>query len=82
MSNKFWDKVYVCKHENKSPFYLGGGSCGTPYCSIYEYHCLDCGVYISECGCGSNNGLDGWSSRRRMNWERKRSGRRNNGSNT
>jgi len=63
--NKFWDKVLKCKHENLNPNYYEDIYCPTPYCSGYETHCLDCGVYISECGCGYNNGMSGWPYRRR-----------------
>ena len=78
MSNKFWDKVLKCKHENLSPSYCEHISCGTPYCGGSEYHCLDCGIYISECGCGYNNGMSGWSNRR---WARRRRNERKNLSN-
>jgi len=72
-NSSFWEKVYKCEHTNRSN-YMGGGVCSTPYCGLYEYHCLDCGVYISEYGCGSNSGLDGWSWKRRMTHERKKYG--------
>ena len=57
----FWDKVYACEHKNLSPNYSEYIYCGTPYCSGSEEHCLDCGAYIQECGCGYNNGMSGWS---------------------
>jgi len=59
----FWDKVNECKHANLSD-YLVPIYCGTPYCTGMETHCLDCGVYISECGCGADNGMSGWSWKR------------------
>jgi hypothetical protein len=59
----FWDKVEKCNHENLSDYYKTV-SCPTPYCYGYEYHCLDCGVYISKCGCGFNNGMSGWPQER------------------
>ena len=62
--NKFWKKVYQCDHKNLSANYNGGGRCSTPYCSISEDHCLDCGVYISKCGCGCNDGMGGWPMKR------------------
>ena len=68
MSN-FWDKVMKCKHENLSPDYCEYIPCGTPYCSGCEEHCLDCGVYISNCGCGSNYGMSGWPEKR---WKNKK----------
>jgi len=63
--NNFWDKVEKCSHENLSDYHETV-LCPTPYCSGYENHCLDCGVYISKCGCGFNNGLSGWPQSR---WE-------------
>jgi len=68
--NKFWDKVLKCKHENLDPNYYEYIGCPTPYCSGSETHCLDCGVFISECGCGYNNGMSGWSHKR---WQTERS---------
>ena len=59
-----WKKVKKCKHTNLSPDYLGHIYCDTPYCEGSEYHCLDCGVFISKCGCGSNNGRSGWPNKR------------------
>ena len=67
--SKFWDKVLKCEHKNLDPNYYEHVSCGTPYCSGHETHCLDCGVYISECGCGFNNGMSGWPYRRRVIYE-------------
>lgn len=63
-NDKFWNKVGRCKHKNLSPDYCGNVYCTTPYCNGNETHCLDCGVFISECGCGCNNGLSGWSYKR------------------
>jgi len=71
-SGRFWNKVELCKHKNLSPNYFGGAACGTPYCIIHETHCLDCGVYISNCGCRVNSGLDGWSWSRRSKFEAKK----------
>jgi hypothetical protein len=65
--SKFWDKVSQCKHENLSPNYCEPIRCSTPYCSGSEYHCKDCGVYISECGCRSNDGMSGWPQKRYIN---------------
>jgi len=76
MSDSFWDKVEKCDHSNISPNYYVGFSCDTPYCSGYECHCLDCGVYISECYCGYNRGMSGWSHRRYRNFEKKQERRR------
>jgi len=60
----FWDKVSKCKHKNLSPNYLEYVECGTPLCQGYESHCLDCGAYITECGCGFVSGISGWGERR------------------
>jgi len=73
----FWEKASKCKHENLHEYYHAGGSCPTPHCGGWnEYHCMDCGAYISSCPCGFNNGISGWphlrwkmretASRRRM----------------
>lgn len=70
--DKFWDKVLKCKHENLNPNYLQFIPCSTPYCSGNEVHCMDCGVYISECGCGYNNGMSGWPYQRHEVISRKR----------
>jgi len=61
--NKFWDKVLKCKHEPTNN-YLADFTCETPYCEATEYHCKKCGAYITECGCGFNNGISGWSHSR------------------
>lgn len=68
---KFWDKVDKCSHENLSPDYYEGVPCWTPYCGGTEDHCLDCGVFISSCGCGFNNGMSGWSNKRWREKEKK-----------
>jgi len=68
---RFWDKVMRCKHENLSD-YIDGGNCGTPYCEWWESRCLDCGVYITKCGCMSNNGMSGWPYRRWLYFWRKK----------
>ena len=66
----FWDKVEACKHEHKTDYFQSFG-CGTPYCRGHEVRCADCGVYISDCGCRSNNGLSGWPYLRwRVIWQR------------
>ena len=77
---KFWEKAQSCKHENFYPDYHVSFSCGgTPYCSGYEIHCKDCGIYISQCGCGWNNGLSGWSYKRHRHWEKKKAKERTKG---
>jgi len=62
--NKFWKKVIKCNHENLSSDYYAPVYCGTPYCGGDEVHCLDCGVYISRCGCGFCNDVSGWPEKR------------------
>jgi hypothetical protein len=62
--NKFWEKVVKCEHKNLSPDYCEYVSCWTPYCGGWEEHCLDCGVFITKCGCGFNNGMSGWPEKR------------------
>lgn len=74
--SKFWDKAEKCKHENISDSYCQNSSCMTPYCGgAYEWHCLDCGVYFSECDCHSSDGVSGWSSRRWKKYELKNRGK-------
>jgi len=75
---KFWDKVQQCKHETLGTnTYIG--TCSTPYCgSIHEDHCLDCGVFISQCACGSNNRMGGWSTKREQIMCRKKKAQKGN----
>jgi hypothetical protein len=61
---KFWEKVEKCDHKNLSPDYCETLYCSTPYCNSYETHCLDCGVFITQCGCGCENGMSGWPDKR------------------
>jgi len=61
----FWDKVRACKHDFNGDYCKYVGECDTPYCgSIDELHCTKCGVFRSECRCGCNNGMSGWSAAR------------------
>lgn len=62
--HNFWDIVNKCKHEESTDSYLVNIACNTPHCQGIEYHCKKCGVYVIECGCGSCNGLSGWSHSR------------------
>jgi hypothetical protein len=71
MNQKFWDKVSNCKHEATDNYYIQF-NCGTPYCTVTEYHCKHCGAYIQECGCGSNDGISGWSYKRWKNFNDKK----------
>lgn len=72
MKKNFWKKVEKCKHENLSENYYESVYCGTPYCGGEETHCLDCGVYITKCGCGYCNGMSGWPEKRWRNKRRQR----------
>ena len=65
----FWERVCECKHKNLYPDYFEFISCGTPYCSGNETHCMDCGVFITDCGCHWNMGMSGWSEAR---WRKER----------
>lgn len=59
-----WRKVARCKHKNLTDHYAWGG-CGTPFCGGWtESHCRACGAFITNCPCGSNNGMGGWSYKR------------------
>ena len=68
----FWDKVAGCSHKRISPNYLECWPCDTPYCECVESHCLDCGVYIIECGCLYSSGKSGWPEKRNRVVRRKR----------
>jgi len=70
-SKKFWEKVAKCKHE-WSETYNPLIRCSTPYCTAWENHCIKCGVYQSDCKCGCEFGQDGWSSKRRDSWNKKK----------
>ena len=67
----FWERVEQCEHD-WSEDYAVIGRCSTELCGgWHEYHCLKCGVYESSCGCGSNNGLNGWPYKRtRAMWRK------------
>jgi len=62
--SRFWERVHACEHENISENYFQYISCSTPYCGGEEEHCLDCGVYITECKCGFCRGMSGWPEKR------------------
>lgn len=72
MHETFWDRVANCPHKHLSNHYGPSIHCDTYDCSGMEFHCLDCGVYISECQCGSNNGMSGWSQKRWKNYAKKK----------
>ena len=65
-----WDKIHKCKH--KWTDYLDNGSCGTPHCYWTESHCRKCGIYVTECGCGSMNGMSGEPYKKEKNRRLKR----------
>jgi len=75
-TSEFWRRVLKCEHKHLSKTYSPWVRCDTPYCSAGEDHCLDCGVYITSCQCGANNGMSGWSHARWnthwRKWEEKR----------
>lgn len=71
MPGAFWDKVEKCNHENLSSDYLQTFRCETPQCTGSEVHCLDCGVYLSDCGCHYNQGMSGWPRQRELGYNRK-----------
>ena len=58
--SKFWDKVENCAHDSY-PHYGVVLGCE---CGAYEYHCCKCGVYYTDCRCGEQYGLSGWSYKR------------------
>jgi hypothetical protein len=72
----FWDKASVCKHENTYDCYTGYVYCSTPYCEAHEYHCKDCGVYITGCLCGASNGMSGWPYKKVRAHERRRANKK------
>jgi hypothetical protein len=72
MASCFWASVDACDHERLSKTYLVNLYCPTPYCRGQEIHCLDCGAYISSCGCGFLDAVSGWSSAR---WKKYWSGK-------
>lgn len=52
-----------CKHKNLTD-YSNWGHCSTEYCSGWEEsHCRDCGAFLCECPCGTNNSMDIVSTR-------------------
>jgi len=67
----FWKKVESCKHKDLYENYYRWGRCGTPHCSGWdEYHCRACGVFLTTCPCGAENGLSGWPNKRRAKSKR------------
>lgn len=71
--SKFWKKVAKCTHKNLSKTYYETWYCDPELgCHASEEKCLDCGVYISDCGCGSEQGIYGWPRKRRSRLEMKR----------
>lgn len=69
----FWHKVRRCKHKRLSDYnahtHCANQSLGCE--GGMESHCLTCGAFITECPCGYENGISGWSNRRwkdRVRW--------------
>lgn len=56
-------KKFRCNHKNLTD-HLVIFSCETPYCRATETHCRDCGAFLISCGCGYNDGIEGWSRKR------------------
>ncbi len=69
--SRFWRRVGRCKHE-WYPNYLEYVPCSTPMCGGSESYCMKCGVYVTKCGCGCENGMSGWPYRRFRRAEIKR----------
>ncbi len=67
-----------CKHTNVYENYLVSGICSMTYlgCNSYEYHCKDCGMFVSNDPCGEESGVSGWS---RARWRKFNLKRRNHG---
>lgn len=55
-----WIKAMTCKHENITDYCVR--ACGI--CGGSEYHCKDCGVFFTDCKCGSNSGMSGWPAKK------------------
>lgn len=65
----FWNKVNNCDHKNFYPEYAYYMTCNTEYCTgVEDYHCKDCGAYITKCGCGFHNTISGWPLEKRRNY--------------
>jgi len=75
MARAFWKRVDACTHEvtDSSPNYSA-----LVYCDVCsnanEWHCLKCGAYVTECRCGDQSGISGWSHKRwAAHWKRRTS---------
>ena len=64
----FWDTVEKCDHDNLTDHFDTFTCSGAYYCDGQEVHCRDCGVFITTCGCGFNNGESGWSRKREIKY--------------
>ena len=64
-SSNFWKQAVKCRHENLYGYDVGIACWGAAGCSASEYHCRDCGIYFTECACGTSNGLSGWPTSKR-----------------
>ena len=65
-----------CQHKNLYENYYYGFACWTTYCHAQEVRCKDCGMFITSCGCGFNNGESGWSETRWNKFRRKQNVRK------
>ena len=68
--NMNWEKAEKCEHKNVYPNYhvLLPCTCG----KATEYHCKDCGVFFSYCGCHEQDGMSGWSAKQWKNFYKKK----------
>lgn len=67
MRPDFWERVERCKHKHESPNYCVGVTCGHEELGCSggsEFHCLDCGAYVTEDPCGQVSGISGWPHKR------------------
>jgi hypothetical protein len=44
-----------CEHDILDENYFYQYQCETPYCTVTEEKCLQCGCIVVSCGCGYNN---------------------------
>ena len=46
--------VYNCNHDILDEEYFEQYPCETPYCTVTEEKCLQCGSIVIRCDCGYN----------------------------
>jgi hypothetical protein len=67
MMTAFWRRVRRCKHKRESPNYHSHQYCGNEEVGCaggLEWHCLDCGAYITDDPCQVTKGMSGWPAKR------------------